>query len=114
MSTLHLFEGYGVELGYMIVDRATGDVKPVADALLEKAAGESCREWKRGSTSWCNELALHVIEFKFSDPWPSLEGAIDAFAEDVQIANDLLRPMGATLLPGAMHPWMNPFRELQL
>lgn len=114
MSHLHLFEGYGVELEYMIVDRATGDVRPIADALLESAAGQPCREWQRGDTSWCNELALHVIEFKFSEPWKTLEGAIDAFAEDVRIANDLLRPMGATLLPGAMHPWMNPFRELKL
>lgn len=114
MSVLHLFEGYGVELEYMIVDQATGNVKPIADQLLAAANGSPCREWRRGATSWCNELALHVIEFKFSEPWPSLSGAIDAFAEDVAQASALLEPLGAKLLPGAMHPWMNPFRELKL
>ena len=36
---LHLFEGYGIELEYMIVDRESLAVRPIADRVLEAAAG---------------------------------------------------------------------------
>jgi len=32
----------------------------------------------------------------------------------VREIDELLRPMGARLMPGAMHPWMNPDREMKL
>ena len=38
-ATLGLFEGYGIELEYMIVDRETLDVRPIADELLRAASG---------------------------------------------------------------------------
>ena len=36
---LHLFAGYGIELEYMIVHRATLDVLPVTDKILYEIAG---------------------------------------------------------------------------
>jgi glutamate---cysteine ligase / carboxylate-amine ligase len=51
-----LFERFGVELEYMIVDARSLDVLPVTDRVLHAVAGEYLRKsnWARspGRTSW--------------------------------------------------------------
>lgn len=111
---LHLFEAYGIEVEYMIVDRDALAVRPVADGLLADVAGEPTRELERGEIAWSNELALHVVEFKTNGPRPSLDGLAEAFAGEVRFANQRLEGRDACLLPTAMHPWMDPYRELKL
>jgi glutamate---cysteine ligase / carboxylate-amine ligase len=111
---LGLFEGYGVELEYMIVDERSLDVRPVADALIRAAAGSAQSEIERGDLAWSNELALHLIEFKTNGPAASLRGLAAAFQGSVGEANALLGPLGARLMPTAMHPWMDPDAELVL
>jgi len=113
-TPLRLFEGYGIELEYMIVDVSSLDVRPVADAVLFAAAGEPANEVELGEVGWSNELALHVLELKTSGPAPSLEGLAARFQEHVDLANTLLAPLGARLLPSGMHPWMDPARETRL
>jgi carboxylate-amine ligase len=113
-SRLHLFEAYGVELEYMIVDRETLNVRPIADQLLEALAGSIVSEIEVNGASWSNELILHVIELKCSHPVTSLESLPDLFQGEVQRVNKLLEPLGAMLLPSAMHPWMDPVRESRL
>src|SRR5262245_25665442 len=105
---LRLFEGYGLEVEYMLVDGETLDVAPAADALLEAAAGEHTDEFENGDIAWNNELALHVIEFKCNGPRPSLVGLGRAFADNVKLANDKLGREGLRLMPTAMHPTMDP------
>ncbi len=114
MAILKLFEGFGVELEFMIVDRKNLKVKPVADELLKALSGKYLDEVPNGKISWSNELALHVIEFKTNGPARSLEGLAAAFYEQVQQANTLLAPFGACLMPTAMHPEMDPFTEMKL
>jgi gamma-glutamyl:cysteine ligase YbdK (ATP-grasp superfamily) len=111
---LGLFEGFGVELEYMIVDRRTLDVRPVADELVPAAAGAPEPEIERGELAWSNELALHLIEFKTNGPTFRLRGLAQRFQESVAEANGLLAALDAMLMPGAMHPWMDPERELML
>lgn len=113
-SALHLFEGYGIELEYMIVDAETLDVRPICDRLLEKAGGEIVSEIEMGALSWSNELALHVVELKTNGPAGSLEPLAAQFQQDVRRINEMLRTLGAKLMPTAMHPWMNPFQEMRL
>ena len=105
---LGLFDAYGVEIEYMLVDAETLDVAPAADELLEAAAGEHTDEFDNGPIAWNNELALHVIEFKCNGPRPSLAGLADDFAANVQLANAKLDRGGRRLMPTAMHPWMDP------
>jgi glutamate---cysteine ligase / carboxylate-amine ligase len=105
---LGLFEAYGVELEYMIVDAETLDVVPAADELLAAAAGELTDEHVNGDVAWNNELALHVIELKCNGPRRELAGLAEAFQANVAEANRLLESHGARLMPSAMHPWMNP------
>jgi gamma-glutamyl:cysteine ligase YbdK (ATP-grasp superfamily) len=105
---LGLFEGYGLELEYMLVDAETLDVAPAADQLLEAAAGKLTDEFLNGDVAWNNELALHVIELNCNGPRPSLDGLGDAFQANVRLANDKLGREGLKLMPTAMHPWMDP------
>jgi glutamate---cysteine ligase / carboxylate-amine ligase len=105
---LGLFEAFGVELEYMIVDGDTLDVAPVADELLEAVAGELTDEYENGDIAWNNELALHVIEFKCNGPRASLKGLADSFAANARLANTTLDGRGLKLMPTAMHPWMDP------
>ena len=105
---LRLFEAFGIEVEYMLVDAETLDVAPAADALLEAAAGKLTDEFENGDVAWTNELALHVIEFKCNGPRPSLVGLGEAFAANVALANAKLDRDGRRLMPTAMHPWMDP------
>ena len=111
---LQLFEALGVELEYMIVAADTLDVRPITDRVMHDVAGEYVGEWEQGTISWSNELALHVIELKTTDPAPSPAGLAAAFQDNVRQINDLLAPHGARLMPTAMHPWMDPEREMRL
>jgi len=113
-APLRLFEGYGVELEYMIVDAETLDVRPVADELLARVGGGYEMEVELGSVAWSNELALHVVEIKTNGPAGSLAGLGDLFQEHVARIVGLLAPVGARLMPGGMHPWMDPDTELRL
>ena len=71
---LSLFEGYGVELEYMIVDSTTLGVRPITDRVLAEVAGEITTEVELEEIAWSNELALHVIELKTNGPASSLDG----------------------------------------
>lgn len=104
-----LFEAFGIELEYMIVDRTSLDVRPIADALITAACGTPESEIERpGGISWSNELVNHVLELKVTDPAPRLDGLPQRFQAGAAEINDLLGPMHARLMPGAMHPWMDP------
>ncbi|OLN29248.1 hypothetical protein DVDV_1246 [Desulfovibrio sp. DV] len=110
-----LFSAFGIEIEYMIVDRETLDVKPVADALLAAAAGqEGACDAVMGPVTWSNELVAHVLEMKVTKPAKSLKGLAATFAKSVEKADKLLAPLGARLLPTGAHPLMDPFKETVL
>lgn len=111
---LHAFAGYGIELEYMIVDRQTLSVMPIADKLLHAAAGGNVSEVNRGRFGWSNELVLHLVEIKNASPDPALAPLAAGFQAEVNHMNRLLEPLGARLMPGAMHPWMDPAAETRL
>jgi glutamate---cysteine ligase / carboxylate-amine ligase len=112
--TLRLFEGIGIELEYMIVDAKSLSIRPIADELLKQVGGGYELQVELGDIAWSNELALHVIEMKSNGPVPTLVGLADRFQSHVRHIQDLLAPLGARLLPTAMHPWMDPTEELKL
>lgn len=110
----HLFDVTGVEVEYMIVDRDTFSARPIADQLIEAVNGEITSEFERGPIAWSNELTLHLIEFKTNGPVASLAGLGRDLATEVKAANAALAPMNACLLPTAMHPFMDPWKEMNL
>jgi len=104
-----LFTRHGVELEYMIVDRATLAVRPWSDrVLIDVASGAPVSDIERGDITWSNELTAHVIELKTTDPVADLDGVSASFAREVRELNARLAPHGCRLLPTAMHPLMRP------
>ena len=116
MSTARpLFSAFGIEIEYMIVNRETLDVLPVADRLLAAAAGrEGASDAGLGDITWSNELVNHVLEMKVTEPAPTLSGLASRFAASVSSANELLAPMGGRLMPTGAHPLMDPMTETML
>jgi glutamate---cysteine ligase / carboxylate-amine ligase len=110
----HLFQAFGVELEYMIVDAKSLDVRPITDRVLQTVAGEITSDFVDGEITWSNELTAHVIEVKTTDPAISFDSLPQAFHDSVKRINTVLEPLGARLMPSAMHPWMDPHREMVL
>lgn len=111
---LHLFDGYGVELEYMVVDRDTLDVRPIADRLFRDFSNTQVSAVDNGSIAWSNELTAHVVELKTNGPTPDLFQAAQDFHRNIELINIMLDRHNAMLLPGAAHPWMDPIREMVL
>jgi glutamate---cysteine ligase / carboxylate-amine ligase len=108
MPTLSLSEGFGVELEYAIVDRATCAVRPIADQLLVGSDGEPVTDRSEGVIGWSNELTRHLVEFKNEEPTANLRGLAKEFQASVHSANARLEPLGACLMPTGMHPLFTP------
>ena len=113
-ARLPAFSTVGIELEYMIVDRDTLRVRPIADRLLKAFAGHATSEVRHGTLGWSNELVRHVIELKNVEPTLSLAALAQGFQTEVQAANRALAPFAAQLMPGGMHPWMDPLAETVL
>ena len=115
-SPLRLFEGYGIELEYILVSSETLEVLPVADWLLQEVSASPTvvSEVDLDGTSWSNELVLHLVELKNTEPSPELAGLSVQFQEHVRNANRLLSARGAQLMPSGMHPWMMPRDETRI
>lgn len=107
----HIFEVTGVELEYMIVDRDTLQVRPIADELIYEVTGDYNADAEMGSIAWSNELVSHVIELKTNGPVGSLEGLSEQFLQNVLDINQRLEKLNAKLLPTGAHPFMDPFTQ---
>lgn len=106
-DALPAFSAYGIELEYMLVDRDTLNVMPIADKLL------AALPTANSLVDCSNELVNHVIEIK--NPVPTdLAKLAAAFQQQIGLINAWLINCNACLLPTAMHPWMNPQVETEL
>jgi gamma-glutamyl:cysteine ligase YbdK (ATP-grasp superfamily) len=114
--TEHLFAVCGIELEYMLVEHASLDVAPIAGRVLQESSGadKPVNECARGDLGWSNELVMHVIELKNRRPNADLRNLGKHFQDEVVAMNRLLERFGARLMPGGMHPWMNPAKETRM
>jgi gamma-glutamyl:cysteine ligase YbdK (ATP-grasp superfamily) len=111
---IHLFQGYGVELEYMLVDRDTLEIRPITDELLKQVLGTYGSDVENGIVTWSNELVLHVVELKSSKPEINFSALEQGFVDNVKRINSILSTWNAMLLPGAAHPFMDPLKETKL
>lgn len=111
---IHLFQGYGIELEYMLVDRDTLKVKPITDELIKHETGAYQSDFENGIVTWSNELVLHVVELKSTRPENNFNGLENAFAENIKRINAILSSSNAMLMPTAAHPFMDPMNETKL
>ncbi len=124
--SIHLFQAFGVELEYMVVDRDTLKVRPVVDALLQAGGKLPGAEVEADGNpdfpnqvefpdiAWSNELTLHVLELKTTEPAKRLEGLDTVFHAHIRRISQMLAEMNCMLLPGGMHPTMDPYKEMVL
>jgi len=111
---IHLFQAYGIELEYMIVDKDNLMVKPIADEAIKSETGNYDDDFVNGSVTWSNELVLHVLELKSTRPEQDLKMIEAALAENVHRVNFILAKWNAMLMPTGAHPFMNPAEETRL
>jgi carboxylate-amine ligase len=110
---LHTLQAFGVEIEYMIVNRETLDVRPLADRLIHMGNARK-NEVSKGRFKWSNELVAHVVEIKTNGPVASLESLHKGFQEQVAAIEKRLEPLGCRLMPTGMHPWMDPSTQTVL
>tara|TARA_R110002073_G_scaffold40547_6_gene115384 strand:+ start:44501 stop:45727 length:1227 start_codon:yes stop_codon:yes gene_type:complete len=110
----HLFEVYGIELEYMLVNNDTFKVAPIVDELLTKKAGALTADVDNGTIAWSNELVAHVVELKTNGPAKSTDDLAEQFHANILEINKLLLPLNTQLLGTASHPLMNPTTDTQL
>ena len=109
MSNFKLWQRYGIEMEYMIVDRDSLNVLPRADIPLGKdEKGEQLSDVEHGPIGLSNELVSHVLEFKCAEPVESLHHLGKTFHKEILKANESLKSINAMLLPTAAHPFMDP------
>ncbi|MEP6736910.1 MAG: glutamate-cysteine ligase family protein [Chryseolinea sp.] len=111
---IHLFQAYGVELEYMLVDRDSLEVRPITDELLKEVLGEYASDYENGIVTWSNELVLHVVELKSTKPEIDFATLELQFAANVKRINEILSKWNTMLLPSAAHPFMDPVQETKL
>jgi carboxylate-amine ligase len=110
----HLFEVFGIELEYMVVDSSSLKVRPIVDKLLTAKNGSLTSDIDNGAIEWSNELVAHVVELKTNGPTQELDSLAELFHENILEMNKLLEVFNAALLPTASHPLMNPATEMEL
>jgi carboxylate-amine ligase len=113
-KTLGLFDGAGIELEYMIVNRDSLDILPIADELLKTVVGTYANDYEKEGICWSNELALHVVELKTCGPVKTLSETAELFQQDINWINEILRNYNGMLMPTGAHPWMDPCTEAKL
>ncbi len=114
MSNYKIWERFGVEMEFMIVDRDTLQVLPRADIPLGKDKdGNQLSDVEYDDIGLSNELVSHVLEFKCAHPKSTFDGLGKRFFHEIRRANKKLEKINAMLLPSAAHPFMDP-AEMQL
>ena len=114
MSNYKIWERFGVEMEFMIVDRETLQVLPRADIPLGKDKdGNQLSDVEYDDIGLSNELVSHVLEFKCAHPKSTFDGLGKRFFHEIRRANKKLEKISAMLLPSAAHPFMDP-AEMQL
>ena len=112
--TYKLWERFGIEMEFMIVDKDTLKVLPRADLVLGKDMdGIQRSDAEYDGIGLSNELASHVIEFKCANPKSSFSGLAKKFFHEIRRANKKLDKINAMLMPSAAHPFMDP-AEMEL
>ena len=110
----HLFEVFGIELEYMLINTSTFKVAPLVDQLLTLKDGNLTSDIDNGAIAWSNELVAHVVELKTNGPTTDLESLSEKFHKNILEINQLLQSIDAKLLPTASHPLMNPSKDTEL
>lgn len=111
MSNFSLFSVIGIEIEYMLVDKQSLDVRPIADELIHTFAGEQSNSASLGDIEISNELVMHVVELKNNGPRSLAEPIEQHFLQAINQLQPWLNDSRIQLLPTGAHPWMDPHTQ---
>jgi hypothetical protein len=109
-----LFEVFGIELEYMLVQSSNLKINPIVDKLMILKNGSITSDVSNGKIEWSNELVAHVVELKTNGPTKHLEDLDLLFQDNIKEINKLLLSENSKLMPTASHPLMDPDKEMKL
>jgi gamma-glutamyl:cysteine ligase YbdK (ATP-grasp superfamily) len=112
-----IFSVTGIEIEYMLVDKDSLDIAPIADQVLQalSPSNQIENEIEIGNIGVSNELALHVLELKSLQPVSDLIKLEQEFQPIQQRINQLLdEQFNALMLPTGAHPWFEPDENVAL
>lgn len=111
----HLFEAYGIELEYVIVNQDTLKVENMAEKILRHFNKNRLKNEVQCNKhiSISNELVGTLIELKTTNPKNTLYFD-DVLYNTILCINDFLNQYNMILMPTGMHPLLNPKREMYL
>ena len=110
-----LFEVCGVEIEYMVIDRASKNVRSLVEPVLDRLEADNDGSGAfTGEIEWSNELVAHVAEAKCRVPVPEAAAMLHPLCKAVARVNEILDPLDACLMPSAAHPWMDPAADAML
>lgn len=109
-----LFEVFGIELEYMLVQNSNLKITPIVDKLMILKNGSITSDVSNGDIEWSNELVAHVVELKTNGPTKNLEDLDVLFHNNIKEINKLLIAENAKMMPTASHPLMDPEKEMKL
>ena len=109
-----LFEVFGIELEYMLVQSSNLKINPIVDKLMILKNGSITSDVSNGEIEWSNELVAHVVELKTNGPTDQLEDLDLLFQDNIKEINKLLLSENSKLMPTASHPLMDPDKEMKL
>ena len=109
-----LFEVFGIELEYMLVQSSNLKINPIVDKLMILKNGSITSDVSNGKIEWSNELVAHVVELKTNGPTDQLEDLDLLFHDNIKEINKLLLSENSKLMPTASHPLMDPDKEMKL
>ncbi len=113
-ATHSLFSVFGIEIEYALVMRDSLAISPTVDQLLKDWSGSANGHPALGNVEADNELAAHVLEIKCQNPGTDWIQQTEHFQNFIVETNQRLAKMNCQLLPGGMHPFMNPLQESQI
>ncbi len=114
-STAHsLFSVFGIEIEYALVTKGSLGISPTVDQLIKAWSGSVNGHPTLGNVEADNELAAHVLEIKCKNPGKDWIQQTEDFQAFVRETNGKLKEWNCQLLPGGMHPFMNPLQESQI
>lgn len=95
-------EGCRVAIRYAIVDQVSLAARPLAERLLPSSSHQD------GGVTWQRAEAPHQVEIASTWPVIDLEVLVPHFARSVARIDEALALEGARLMPGGLHPFMDP------
>jgi gamma-glutamyl:cysteine ligase YbdK (ATP-grasp superfamily) len=101
----------GIEIEYMIVDKQTLQIKPIADKIIYELTHHFSKEVRVKDVAMSHEFVLHVLELKHHGVALPTDLKERNFCEMIQQINAQLSQYDAILMPTSMHPMMDPVNE---